>query len=237
MAELGGENEHVGTGFFAELPTPLGLLGGLELLGEAAVLGRDIPGDQGQGAAAEALAAVVERQVLDATIETAKVSEGLIRERIVKTRVRPSYESFGGMFAGVAPGGGRKRLEDAIKSDALGFGAVGIASIEELDTVVGLDGRPFWRTQEYGSTHNVGRVVMGLFQPGNSLPNQQQFRQHPVFIAGPGGPMHIQRPINPRHFLRDGAAEAELFLARLYTDIQATAIAEMQAIKATLIAL
>jgi len=236
MAELGGENEHEG-GFFTTLPTPIGLIAGLELLGEAAALGKELPGDQAQGVAAEALAALVERQVIETTVQVAKLSEQAVREHIAKTRVRPDHEVFGGMFQGFAPGGGRKRLEDAIKSDALGLGAVGIGSIEELDTVVGLDGRPFWRTQEFGSTHNVGRVVFGLFQPGNSLPNQQQFRQHPVFIAGAGGPMHIQRPIPARHFLRDGAAVAEGFRERLFADTQNAALGEIRAIRATLISL
>jgi hypothetical protein len=236
MAELGGENEHEG-GFFVTLPTPVGLVAGLELLGEAAALGKDLPGDNAQGAAAEALAALVERQVIETTVQTAKISEEAIREHIAKTRVRPDYENFGGMFQGFSPGSGRKRLEDAIKSDALGLGAVGIASIEKLDTVVGLDGRPFWRTQEFGSTHNVGRVVYGLFQPGGSLPSQQQFRQHPVFIAGQGGPMRIERPIPARHFLRDGAGVAEGFRERLFADTQNMALGEIRAIRATLIAL
>lgn len=236
MPELGGANAHTGA-FFTVLPIPPALVGGLELLAQAAVLGRELPPEMGQSVAIEELAASVESQVAAITVRVAKASEALIRECVAKTRVRPDYGSFGGMFAGVAPGAGRHRLEDAIRSKPFGLGAVGIASIESLDEVVGLDGRPFWRTQEFGSTHNVGRVVMGLFQPGNALPSQQEFRQHPVFIAGPGGPMHIQRPIPARHFLRDGSAEAALLREREFAEAQAVAITEIRAIGASLIPL
>lgn len=232
MAELGGAEDSHSGGFFTVLPQPVGLTAGLELLAEAAALGSKLPPEIGQSAEIEALSAMVERSVIDASVQTAKVSEEAIKQRIALTRVRPEAASFGG--AAISTG---KKLEDAIHSEAIALGAIGIASVEVLDSVVGVDGRPFWRTQEYGSTHNVGRVVFGLFQPGNSLPDQQSFRQHPVFVAGPGGPMHITRPIPARHFLRDGAVEAELFREKAFGETQAVAVDQIRAIRATLLAL
>jgi len=196
------------------------------------VLARDLP--FGQAAEIEALIAEVERQVNEAGVLTAKASEEAIREFISRTRVRPRAPSFTGSDA-VSGGGSRKLLEDGIRSEALGEGAVGVGSIADLDTVVGSDGRPFWRTQEFGSTHNVGRVVLGFFQPGNSIPNQQQFRQHAIFIAGPGPPMHIQRPIPARHFLRDGAAAAGDFREREFRAIEGGAVGTIQVLRASLI--
>lgn len=234
MPEL-GQSDQQQTGFYAVLPTPLGLLGGLELLAEAAALGAKLPQGFDQAAAIDTLAATVERQVVEASVQTVKIADEAAREAIIRTRVRPNYSTFGGMFEGLAPGAGRKRLEDAIHSEPLGLGEVGIGSIQELDTVVGVDGRPFWRTQEYGSTHNVGRTVVGLFQPGNSLPDQTMFRQHAVFIAGAGGPMNIQRPIPARHFLRSGAEAAEFFRERAFRETQGIAVDEIRAIRATLI--
>jgi hypothetical protein len=233
MAEFGSaEDEGHSGGYFTTLPQPVGLTAGLELLAEAAALGSRLPQEFDQSAEIEAVAVLVERQVVEATLQTAKLADEAIKKRLTMTRVRPEASTFGG-----EAGAPRKRLEDAIHSEAVGLGAVGIGSIEELDGVLGVDGRPFWRTQEYGSTHNVGRVVYGLFQPGSSLPDQQQFRQHPVFVAGPGGPMHISRPIPARHFLRDGAAEAELFRERVFLDVQEIAVAEIRAIRAQLIPL
>lgn len=235
MPELGdGYEDPRESGYFTVLPTPVGLLGGVALLEEASALARNVPGGQEVAAAAQAVIGSVERNVNKAAIATAQMSEKAIIERINQTRVRPNYDTFGGMFADIAGSAGRKRLEEGIKSDALGLGAVGIGSIAELDTVVGIDGRPFWRAQEYGSSHNVGRVVVGLFQPGNSLPDPQLFRQHPVFIAGPGGPMHIQRPIPARHFLRDGAEAAASFRETEFGSAEGVAIDEIRAIRALL---
>lgn len=231
MAELGGGYED-DSGYFAVLPTPPALLGGLELLAEAAVLARDLP--FGQSGEIEALIGLVERKVTEAGTLAAKVADEVARDVLAKTRVRPQAPSFSGADA-VAGGGARKLLEDGIRSEALGDGAVGVGSIEELDTVVGPDGRPFWRTQEHGSTHNVGRVVFGFFQPGSSLPSQQQFRQHAIFVAGPGGPMHIQRPIPARHFMRDGAAAAEQFRERQFREVEGVAVNDIRALRASLI--
>jgi len=232
MAELGGGSDGEGSGFFSVLPTPPGLIGGLELLQEAAVLARDLP--LGQSAEIEALIGFVERKVNEAGVLTAKVSEESIREFISRTRVRPRAPSFSGSDA-VSGGGARKLLEDGVHSETLGQGSVGIASIEELDAVVGSDGRPFWRTQEYGSTHNVGRVVLGFFQPGNPVPDQQQFRRHPIFVPGAGPPMHIQRPIGARHFLRDGAAAAESFREKQFREVEGSAVTSIRILRASLI--
>lgn len=226
MAELGGtsfspEDEQ---GFYSVLPTPPALLGGLTLLGEAAALGRALPSGLDQSAAVEALIAEVERGVARAAVTTARESERAIIDRINKTRVRPIDGSEE-----------RKRLEDGVQSEPLTLGAVGVASIEALDSVVGIDGKPFWRAQEYGSTHNVGRVIIGLFQPGNSLPDQQLFRQHPVFVVGQGGAMRIQRPIPARHFLRDGTAAAALFRERQFSEIESIAVDEIRGIRAVLL--
>jgi hypothetical protein len=228
MAELGaGLEDRDDSGFFAVLPTPPALIGGLTLLGEALAFARRIPGSGAQAVAIEAIIATTERNVAEAGVAAVKASEQVAIETLQRTRVRPE-----GAELGERP---RKRLEEGIRSEVLGLGSVGVGAIEELDSVVGSDGRPFWRTQEYGSDHNVGRVVFGLFQPGDSPASADQFRVHPVFIAGSGRPMVIRRPIGARHFLRAGTAAAQVLRDREFGSSEAVAIDEMRAVRATLV--
>lgn len=227
MPELG---DHRGAGFYEILPTPPALIGGLELLAEALALSRALPGGLG-AAEIEAVIASVGDRVNAAAQETAMFSERAIVSNIETTRVRPEAHVD------------RKRLADGIKSESLGMGSVGIGAIEDLDTVVGKDGKPFWRAQEFGSTHLVGRSILGLFQPGTAVPSESEFRKHPIFEEGEGmglvepGLMRIKRPIPARHFLRDGTAEALSFREKQFSGAEAIAIGEMRAIRITLAAL
>lgn len=228
MSELGaGLEDREEQGYFAVLPAPPGLPGGILLLQEAAALARAAPIGAEVRAAVEEIISGVERGVARVTVETIKVSETAIVEHIQRSRVRPEISAFGFMVP-------KKRLEDGIKSEALGLGGVGIGSIAELDTVVGTDGRPFWRTQEYGSDHNVGRIVYGLFQPGGAAPSATEFRKHPVFEPGSGGAMVIRRPIPARHFMRDGTGEAEGFRARELGEVEDLAVGEIKLVRASL---
>lgn len=96
---------------------------------------------------------------------------------------------------------------------------VGVALYSELDKTVNPNSasrEPYWRTQEYGYSGHVGRVLHGLyfgagFGGGGVPANPAEFRQHPLFRPGGKGtpPMTIRKPIEARFFLRDGAAEAE----------------------------
>lgn len=234
MADLGdGLEDRDESAYFAVLPTPPALIGGLVLLREAEAFARRIPGAAAQATAIRAIVAATERNVTEASVAAVKASEQVAIETLKRTRLRPPAPSFTGSDA-VTAGGARKRLEDGIRSDALGLGAVGVGDIGELDTVVGSDGRPFWRTQEYGSDHNVGRVVFGLFQPGGAPASGDQFRVHPVFVAGGGRPMVIRRPIPARHFLRAGTAAAHLLREREFGSTEAVAIDEMRAVRASL---
>lgn len=227
MAELGsGLEDGDSREFFATLPTPPALIGGLTLLAEAAAFARRLPGGIDQAIAIESIISATERNVAEAGIAAVKASEEAAIATLRRTRVRPE--------AGEA-GKPRKRLEEGVKSEVLGLGMVGVGDISELDSVVGVDGRPFWRTQEYGSDHNVGRVVFGLFQPGGVPANHEDFRVHPVFVAGAGGPMVIRRPIPARHFMRAGTAAAQVLREREFGSTEIVAVEQMRAVKATLL--
>lgn len=227
MAELGSYDDEHESGFFDTLPTPPALIGGLELLAEAQALARKIPGDIAAAAEVDSLIAVVEDRVAKAAIATAGVSEEAIKRHITLSRKRPEAS------------GARKHLVDGIRSEPIGLGGVGIAAIADLDTVVGSDGKPFWRAQEYGSDHLVGRIIFGLFQPGGVPADGGLFRRHPIFETGgpEAAPMMIKRPIPARHFLRTGSAEAAVFREKEFAGIQAAAIDLIRAIRSTLAAL
>lgn len=219
--DRGGED-----GFYELLPAPPALLGGLELLSEAAALAVRI-GDGAQAALIEDLAANVERKAAEIGLETAKVADRSIVAQINKTRLRPAAGALSPR---------PKTLEEGVKSEPLGMGGVGIASISELDSVVGTDGQPFWRAQEYGSDHNVGRVIVGVFQPGDAPADPSESRRHPIFEVGAGGGvMVIRRPIPAKHFLRDGSAAAILFREREFRDTEIGAVAEIRTIRESLI--
>lgn len=228
MAALGESNSE--SGFFSLLPAPPALLGGLELLAEAAVIARELPGPE--AAAIIELATSVRAGVAVAAIETAKAADSAIEHRIDITRKRPEAGAWRGS---------RKRLNEGIRSEALGNGAVGVGAISDLDQVVGTDGRPYWRAQEEGTSANIGRILFGTFEgPGITPgpPNQAEFRVHPVFTPGDGlaaGSGTIRRPIPARHFLRDGAAIALLFREDKFRDIELSAVDVMRGLRAALV--
>lgn len=227
MAELGSSNEL--DGFFSLLPAPPALAAGLDLLAEAAVVAAELSG--AEAAAIAELAATVRAEVAIAGTLTAKAADSAIEHRIDLTRKRPEAGAFRGA---------RKRLNEGVRSEALGGGAVGVGSIEDLESVVGKDGRPFWRAQEEGTSANVGRTIFGTFEgPGTTPgpPNQAEFRVHPVFTPGDGlaaGVGTIRRPIPARHFLRDGAAIALIFREDQFRAIELDAVGVMRSLRGAL---
>lgn len=103
------------------------------------------------------------------------------------------------------------------------LGEIGVGEIETLSK------HPGWRVQELGSTHLVEMThemrVHGYFQPGDSPPDQSQFRVHPVFRTGPGPRLIAKREAPAKGYLRTGAVVAGLKrrdrLARLDTRLAA----------------
>lgn len=168
----------------------------------------------------------LEDQVRGMEIAVAESADLAIKARIRATTVRPVSSAHGGL------------LINRIKSRAVGgfklpVGAVGIADISQLDQVADVKGRPFWRAQEFGSRHLVGRLVTGFYQPGQVAPDAAQFREQSSFLVQRGGAtMRIKRPIPERAFLRAGAADAERFRYRLVKQITKDAVAEIDRIAA-----
>jgi hypothetical protein len=130
-------------------------------------------------------------------------ADRIIRKHIAQTQVRPD-----------ATGSLRGAVQSRPLANPLPGGAVGIASIEELDKGArdpDYPAKSYWRAQEYGTDAHIGRKVPGFFQPGQARANQADFRVHPYFQAMPGqknvSRMVIARPLEARYFLRDGTQE------------------------------
>jgi hypothetical protein len=134
----------------------------------------------------------------------------------------------------------RKSVKSRPLPSTFPAGAVGIADIEELDKGTINPSAPtkgaYWRAQEYGTTAHVGRIVPGYFGTGpgqaSSPASAAEFRVHPYFEAvlhQRGTPaMVIKRPLQARHFIRDGAAETAVWHAAQETAILDQAVSRLR---------
>lgn len=198
-----GEPAPDGNKYVHFMLAPPALLDAYRHLVRSVDLAAQIPGPEGR-ARADALGLLLldlEAEVTAAGEAAALAADDAIKRKIESTRVRPAT--------------GTNRLEDAIQSRAIASvpagGAVGIADFEHLEKTAADDqGRPYWRAQELGSDHLVGKRLTGFFQPGQSPPSAAEFRVHAVFEQDPGGAaMLIQRPIAARHFIAEGVEVAD----------------------------
>lgn len=111
-------------------------------------------------------------------------------------------------------------METHIRSLPGPLGSVRVALIEELDKIINPRGwGTFWRAQEYGTgtdriPSQIGRPLMGVFEDSGTPPEGAQrglgVGLDIAYIPGglPPGPGAITVDLPPRHFLRDGSAEA-----------------------------
>lgn len=141
------------------------------------------------------------------------------------------------------PTGNRPGLQDLIYSVPVNtgnfsFGQVEIGWLSKLNQAINHKGGhlPYWRSQEFGSSHNIGRTIFGSFigADGGSPPDPSKFRQHPVFAMGTGvgaGPGTINRPIQAKHFLRDGTDVAKFQYLAMVRSVVQTAVAQISRIQ------
>lgn len=225
--EVGGGD---GSDYFVVLPPEPLLINAFLTLERARLEALKNPDKVEGRAQAAAISLVISQAGADvqaAAILTAKQAEDMIRRRINATKVRPDPP---GRSAG-------RRLKDAIVCRALPSvipgGGVGIGDISTLNEVADAQGRAYWRAQEFGSTHLVGRIFPMLFQPGNAAPDTSQFRKHPILEVGPEGHLaEIRKPIPERAFLRGGAVAVEAFRQRALGSAVSAGTGELRRIAA-----
>lgn len=208
-----------------------------DLLLEAAALAAVRRGFGGKAQATQIdLLILNTKRELDQTARlTSAEADRRIRDLIDQTRVRPPTAGVKDSNTSLS-GGIHSR---PVPSLLPGGGAVGIADLEEL---IHATLRPsggarvpfYWRAQEFGSEHVVGRTLFGVFQPGESAPSPSSVRRHPVFeVRGQGETRHgmvVRNPIAERGFLREGAYDTYLFRKGRNKATEARAIAQMNRI-------
>lgn len=175
----------------------------------AALLRSKNPAQRALGIPVRLIVTEMEREIRAAEIAVARAADRAIKKRIRATAKRPGPRS--------------RRLEQSIRSNPLptkpfATGAVGVGRMDALNQT------EYWRAQEFGSKHLVGRVLRGVFQPGDAPPDQSMFREHPIFQGGSyegagTGAGVIRRPIEARRFLSYGTADAEALRRRLMRQI------------------
>lgn len=224
--EVGGGD---GNDYFTILPPEPLLIDAFLLLEEARKEALRHPIAAEGKARAAAISLVISQVGADveaASILAAQEAEALIVGRINATQKRPD------------PIGGKvRRLRDAIVCRALPTvipgGGIGIGDLTNLNEVADAQGRAYWRAQEFGSTHLVGKTLYGFFQPGESPAGAAPSRTHPIFEVTQGGPpMTIENPIPEKAFLREGATLAEVFRQRQLGNAVSGGITELAAITA-----
>lgn len=141
----------------------------------------------------------LEGRMRAAAIEAAQIADGVAKQQIGATQVRPDTSKA-------------RHMEDNLLSRRIGvgaaeLGAAGLFDISVLDRTA-QGGGTYWEAQEFGTDAHVGREVKGFFQPGNAAPSRASFRSHPEFQVGRGPRMKIQNPIEERGFLRSGVEAA-----------------------------
>jgi hypothetical protein len=188
-------------------------------------------GDRVNAAKVGAILVDMEAELQKLATRTAAMADEAALRRLESTRRRPMTDRS-------------RHLEDSIKSEPWLLGSVKVALIDELNQAVNPeDGRPFWRTQEYGSAPDptvgwegnemAGRILYGRFD--DDRPRAQFARSrlgdaeapsahftwgYPGSSAGFGT---IEEELPPRHFLREGSEVAWQFyrreVARLSTEM------------------
>lgn len=120
----------------------------------------------------------------------------LVLRRIEKeTRVRPDAGAHGSLHGDLNAALFVRKLPD--------IPGIGIVDLDLLDTDV-----PWWRTNEFGSSANIGRTIYGSFYGAADAgpPDPNRFREHPLFqpgnSSGVAGLGIIERPIPARHFIQ-----------------------------------
>lgn len=211
-----------------------------ELLLQASELASLRPGGRTQAAQIDLLILQVKREVEQSARITAIETDAIIRDKIEATRVRPPGLLIGNRNTTMASGIRSRPVVSILP----GGGAVGIADIEELIQATYAPSSNsqvdyFWRAQEFGSEHLLGKVLYGVFMPGDAAPlGPGPNRTHPAFqVRGRGGgkryKMVVRNPIEERGFLREGAYEGSVLRKRLNLKTEARAVSEMRRIAAS----
>lgn len=213
-----------GNEYFTVLGPSINLVRSVRNLVEAQRIYATYP--QGRGRDQAAAIAVILRE-----LETAVHSSGLATAQFAEERARSILER-----RIIRPQTPRPdHLRDAIVARAIvarglggSWGAVGIGDISLLDQF------PYWKAQEFGSQHLVGKTLRGFFfHPGGpTVPRGDLSRTQAVFgVTGSGPKMIVQNPIVGKRFLTEATFDALEFRFRMWRNVEKAAVAQTRAVR------
>lgn len=182
----------------------------------------------------------MEDKLKEIAVKAAARADQVAMDRLASTRRRPHTDRS-------------VHLEDSVKSEPWLLGSVKVGLIDELNKAVNPeDGRPYWRTQEYGSAPDAsvgwegnemaGRILYGRFDDdrpraqfsrsllGDAMAPSAEFTWgHPGSNAGYGT---IEEELPPRHFLREGSEVAWAYYAGQIASLSAEMAARLHRLMA-----
>ena len=212
-----------GNTYFTVLGPSINLVRSLRNLIEAQRIYATMPRGQGrdQAAAIGVIIRELELAVHRSGVATAQFAQDRARTILERRIIRPQTPK-------------PDHLRDAIVARAIAFrgqpgswGAVGIGDITLLDAF------PYWKAQEFGSTHLVGAKIRGFFfEPGGpTAPGGAPNRSQAIFRPGKGPTMHIQNPIVGKRFLTEASFDALEFRFRIWRGVEKAAVAQTRSVR------
>lgn len=210
-----------GNTYFSVLGPSIHLVRSMQNILEAERIYLSFPRGRGrdQAAALEVIRRELETAVHASGVSTAQFAEERAKSLLNQRLVRPSTPK-------------PQHLVDAIVARAIGgptsFGAVGIGDISVLDAF------PYWKAQEFGSSHLVGETLQGyFFHPGGpTRAGGAPYRSQAVFGVKAGGPkMLVQNPIVGKAFLTEATFDALGFRYRMWRNVEKVAVAQVRTVR------
>ena len=109
-----------------------------------------------------------------------------------------------------------------------GWGAVGIGDIAMLDQA------PYWKAQEFGSEHLIGKELRGyFFHPGGpSRAGAEPPRSQAIFGVSKKGPkMLVRNPIEGKAFLTEASFDTLAMRYRIWRSVEDAAVAQVRTVR------
>jgi hypothetical protein len=227
--DLGGthrfEQGPDGNEFFAILGPSINLVAAIRDMLEAQRIYLSYPAGKGrdQAAAVGVIIKELETAVHLSGVSTAQYAEDKAKSLLEKRLVRPATPGPGHLRDGI------KALPLTVRGQPGSWGAVGVGPIALLDRY------PYWKAQEFGSTHMVGAELHGyFFHPGGpSRAGAEPSRSQAVFgVTGTKGPkMLVQNPIQGKGFLTEATIEAMAYRYGIWRGVENAAVAQMRRVR------
>ncbi len=126
-----------------------------------------------------------ERKIINAVMNMGIATKDKMKNTVIENIKRPG--STGKLVGAIT-------YEDISAGDYIGWG---VGNIDILNKEA-----PYWKIQNFGSSHIVGKDFYGFFQPGEEHPDVGHFREGRFYEQGDfGWKMTPKNPIPPMNYI------------------------------------